>query len=113
MLRQQRDPDCPRVPRAKVLGDLTILAAEVERGTIVRREDPNYALLSQATQTIQRFLDCVLLEERVDVAVPEQGSLQYDDQWLAQWEHDPPRDFDIDFWQGLWDHSSLFGPNLP
>lgn len=110
LLRQQREPNCPQVPRARVLADLTVLAAEVERGTIVRQEDPNYALLSQATRTIQRFLDCVLLDGATEVTVQEQQPSQYDDQWLAQWEHDP-RDFDIDFWQGLGDHAFLFGLN--
>lgn len=111
MLRQQRDSDCPRVPRAKVLEDLTVLAAEVERGTVVRREEPNYALLSKATQTIQRFLDCIRSEERTDMAGQEQVPFQRDDHWLARWDHDP-RDFDIDFWQGLVDHSSLFNLDL-
>jgi hypothetical protein len=107
MLRQQRDSHCPRVPRAKVLEDLTVLAAEVERGTVVRREEPNYALLSKATQTIQRFLDYIHSEERTNVAVQRQVPFQSDNEWLAQWDHDP-RDFDIDFWEGLADNSSLF-----
>jgi hypothetical protein len=110
MLRQQRDLECPRVPRDKILGNLIVLTAEIERGTVVRFEEPNYALISQATQTIQRFLDCIGFEERIDPEVQEQVPFLWDDQWLAQWDHDP-REFDIDFWQGLGDHSSL--TNLP
>jgi hypothetical protein len=111
LLRQLKSPDCPRVPKAKVLGDLTILAAEIERGTVMQREEPNFALFSQATQTIQRFLDYTCFEEKIEVAVQEQVPFQCNDQWLEQWDH--PRDFDIDFWQELGDHSLLFNPGLP
>ena len=110
LLRQQRESDCPRVPRAKVLGDLTVLAAELERGTVVLHEDPNYALFSQATHTIQRYLDR-LLEEKTGGTVQEQAPSQLNDQWLAEWDHDP-KDFDIDFWQELGIHSSPFSPGL-
>ena len=112
MLRQRRDSDYPRVLKANVLEDLTILAAEVERGTVVRCEEPNYALLSKAAQTIQRFLDCIHSEERIDVAAQEQTRIQSNNDWLGQWDHDP-RDFDIEFWQGLVDHSSPFILDLP
>lgn len=111
MLRQQRDSNCPRVPKAKVLEDLTVLAAEVERGTVVRREEPNYALLSKATQTIQRFLNCIHCEEKSNMAAQQQMAFPCDNDWLAQWDHDS-RDFDIDFWEGLVDNSSLFNVDL-
>ncbi|TVY32717.1 hypothetical protein LSUB1_G007604 [Lachnellula subtilissima] len=112
ILRHQRDPRCPRVPRAKVLQDLTILAAEVERGTVVRREEPNYALLFKATQAIQRFLDRILSEESTHVVAQQEIPFQSDNNWLAQLDHEP-RDFDFDFWEGLVDNSSLFNLNFP
>jgi hypothetical protein len=111
MLRQQRDSNCPQVPKAKVLQDLTILAAEVERGTVVRREEPNYALLSKATQTIQSFLDYTYSEERTIVAAQQQAPSEYDNDWLAQWDHET-RDFDVNFWEALVDNSSLFNIDL-
>ncbi|KAE9377413.1 hypothetical protein N431DRAFT_480455 [Stipitochalara longipes BDJ] len=112
ILRQQRVSHCPRVVKAKVLEDLTVLAAEVGRGTVVRSEEPNYALLFKATQTIQRFLDYIHSEESTNVAAQQQASFQSsDNDWLAQWDHEP-RDFDIDFWQGLVDDPSLFNLNF-
>lgn len=110
MLRQ-REPDYPQVPRARVLQDLTVLAAEVERGTVVRPEEPNYALLSKATQTIQRFLDVIHSEEMIERAVLEQAPSQDDGQRMTQLDHDS-WDFDIGFWQGLVDHSFLFNSDL-
>jgi hypothetical protein len=111
ILRQQRDSRCPRVARAKVLEDLTVLAAEVGRGTVVRREEPNYALLFKATQTIQRFLDYIHSEESTNDAAQQQVPLQSENDWLSQWDH-VPRDFDIDFWEGLVDNLSLFNLNF-
>lgn len=111
ILRQQRDPHCPRVPRAKVLEDLTVLAAEVGRGTVVRPEEPNYALIFKATQTIQRFLNYIHSEESTNIAAQQQASSQSNNDWLAQWDHEP-RDFDIDFWEGLVDNSSLLNLNF-
>jgi hypothetical protein len=110
LLKQRKEPTSPRIPAAKVITDLTVLAAEIDRGTVVRPEDPNYALLSEAAQTIQRFLDGVL-GEKAGLVVQEQMGFQFDDQWLAQWAQDP-KDFDIDFWHGLGDHSSLFGVDV-
>ena len=112
MLRQQRDSDYPRVPKVKVLEDLTVLAAEVERGTVVRPEEPNYALLSNAAQAIHRFLNCIHSDEGIGVTAQEQTQFASNNDWLEQWDHDP-LEFDIDFWQGLGDHSASFNIDLP
>ena len=85
--------------------DLTVLAAEVGRGTVVQREEPNDALIFKATQTIQRFLDYIHSEETTNVEAQQQAPFQSNNDWLAQWDHEP-RDFDIDFWEGLVDNSS-------
>lgn len=42
---------------SKVFQGLSILVGEVERGTLVYVDSPNYALLSRATQTIHSLLD--------------------------------------------------------
>lgn len=107
ILRQQRDPTCCRVSTDQVLTDLTVLAAEVNQGTVVRPEDPNFALLSESMQTIQRFLAQIHGQEKTSGGMPEQYG-GCDTEWLMQWDQDP-KDFDIDFWQGLWDHSLLNG----
>ncbi len=42
---------------AKVVRDLGIVVTSVDLGTIVRSTEPNYALLSRATNTIKKFLE--------------------------------------------------------
>ncbi|KAJ5095445.1 hypothetical protein NUU61_004801 [Penicillium alfredii] len=121
------------LPRTKLLQDLSVFAAEVQIGTIVRPGDPNYALLSKATQTIQRFLDSVHAEPAPQLApnrapapntanstsTPDpdpasgpsavaatQGTSSED--WAALLNQDL-WDFEAGFWQSLADHPSLLG----
>lgn len=101
---------CLKTGRSKVLRDLAVLAAEVEQGTIVKPEDPNYAVLAQAAQTIQRFLDLIHNEDQrlmasTEVSVPNQAEDDYT--WAASlgseiW------DSEISFWQSLAEHPSPF-----
>lgn len=98
----------PRVHRARALQDLSVFVAEVQIGTIVRAGDPNYALLSKATSTIQRFLDTTHSDARAESTgqVNEWASLLSQDLW----------DFEAGFWQSLADHPSLLAaiePSLP
>lgn len=101
---------CLKTNRSKVLRDLAVLSAEVEQGTIVKPEDPNYAVLAQAAQTIQRFLDLIHNEDQrlrasTEVSVPNQAEDDYT--WAASlgseiW------DSEISFWQSLAEHPSPF-----
>lgn len=100
-----------RASRAKVLRDLTVLAAEVERGTIVKPENPNYALLAKATQTIHRFLDFIHSDDPRDRATGTAESMldpTVDElSWTATLEPEL-WDSEFAFWQGLADHPSVF-----
>lgn len=94
---------CLKTARAKVLRDLTILAAEVEQGTIVKLEDPNYALLAQAARIIQRFLDLIHSEDQGLRAATETSlSNPADDDcaWMASLGPEA-WDSEITFWQSL------------
>jgi len=86
-----------------------VFVAEVQIGTIVRPGDPNYALLSKATSTIQRFLDS--FQSDVGQPSPEAGHEEGSDDWalLSQdlW------DFEAGFWQSLADHPSLLALDSP
>ena len=101
---------CLRTARAKVLRDLTVLAAEVEQGTIVKPEDSNYALFAQAAQTIERFLDLIHSDDQRPVASTEsslQSHAKDNYTWAASlgpeiW------DSEISFWQSLAEHPSPF-----
>ncbi|CAG7924654.1 unnamed protein product [Penicillium olsonii] len=103
MLKQKM----PRAHRTRSLQDLSVFVAEVQIGTIVRAGDPNYALLSKATRTIQRFLDTT----RSDALVEPVGQ---EDEWAALLSQDL-WDFEAGFWQSLADHPSLLAiePSLP
>jgi hypothetical protein len=98
----------PRAHRTRTLQDLSVFVAEVQIGTIVRPGDPNYALLSKATRTIQRFLDSTH-SDPVPVESVGQG-----DEWAALLSQDL-WDFEAGFWQSLADHPSLLAiePELP
>lgn len=101
---------CLRTGRAKVLRDLTVLAAEVEQGTIVKPEDSNYAVLAQAAQTVERFLDLIHSDDQRPTASTEaslQSHAEEDYTWATSlgpeiW------DSEISFWQSLAEHPSPF-----
>lgn len=82
-------------------------------GTMVRLGDPEYVLLSKATQTIQRFLDS-FNSDTVPVAGSEvhghheEGS----DDWAALLSQDL-WDFEAGFWQSLADHPALLAVDPP
>ena len=89
-----------------------MFVAEVQIGTIVKPGDPNYALLSKATSTIQRFLDSF----HSDAGQPplEAGHEEGSDDWATLLSQDL-WDFEAGFWQSLADHPSLLAldPPLP
>ncbi|KAI9926297.1 hypothetical protein MW887_004061 [Aspergillus wentii] len=97
MLRERDALSTARISWTKTLQDLTVFVAEVEVGTIIRPGDPNYALLSKATQTIQKFLDSVHSE-----MAPHAGSAD----WTAVLGQDA-WDFEFAFWENLADHPLL------
>lgn len=106
MLNQHPAPPCLRVSRARVLQDLAVLAAEVERGTVVKAEDPNYAILSKATQIIQRFLDFINSEVSMETMPQLPEELHPDAMWGQHLGQDLESEFS--FWQGIADHPSLY-----
>ncbi|KAJ5239473.1 hypothetical protein N7468_004092 [Penicillium chermesinum] len=92
------------VSRTKILQDLSVFVAEVQIGTIVQPGDPNYALLSKAAQTIQRFLDSIHSDSVQVQTVPERD--EGSDDWTALLSQDL-WDFEAGFWQSLADHPAL------
>lgn len=51
----------PPVNQSKVIRLLIVLVAELETGTLAKPDEPNYGLVSTATETIQGFLNSVQL----------------------------------------------------
>lgn len=125
---QKPNPAGSRICRTKTLRDLNVLVAEVQVGTIVRPGDPNYALLSKATQTIQRFLDSVHadpglhirheitahIDNHDDTGAAGVSGVGGSEDWAALLSQDL-WDFEAGFWQSLADHPSLsaLDPPLP
>ena len=73
MLKEHRTLTEGRSSWSKTILNLGIFVAQVQVGSIVRRGDPNYALISKATQTIERFLDSI---QREGIQSPTQLSPQ-------------------------------------
>ncbi|KAH7129254.1 putative Zn(II)2Cys6 transcription factor [Dactylonectria macrodidyma] len=104
------------INRAKIIRDLSVLIAEIETGTLVQLDDPNYKLLNGASQAIKSLLDR-LLSGRLPSAPPCQPSdqasssilnAQGHDIW-SPWETMCLRDFETEFWLNLAEHPLLIG----
>lgn len=110
-LLKQHSHSLPGISQTKSLRDLSVFVAEVQIGTLVKVGDPNYALLSKATHTIQRFLDSFTS----DASHPQySGTDDTNEDWAALLSQDL-WDFEAGFWQNLADHPSLLvlDPPLP
>ncbi|KAF7714941.1 Fungal Zn(2)-Cys(6) binuclear cluster domain-containing protein [Penicillium ucsense] len=102
-LLKQHSHSIPGISQTKSLRDLSVFVAEVQIGTLVKIGDPNYALLSKATHTIQKFLDSF----NSDASHPQySGNDDPNEDWAALLSQDL-WDFEAGFWQNLADHPSL------
>ncbi|PSN72388.1 hypothetical protein BS50DRAFT_485249 [Corynespora cassiicola Philippines] len=109
---------------AKVIQDLHVVVAEVESGTLVREEDPNYALLSRAALTIKSLLERILSRELgrgggvgAGAGAGAEGAgdmgvqmpvLAGDEEWRP-WDSYDLQDFEEGFWTNLAGHPFLVG----
>ncbi|CAG8362044.1 unnamed protein product [Penicillium salamii] len=105
MLKQGHMLNEARASRSKTLMNLGIFVAQVQVGSIVRRGDPNYALISKATQAIERFLDSVHRDGSQVPAQPPSHPVDNGD-WDTFFSQDLC-DFETVFWDNLADHPSL------
>lgn len=89
--------------------DLSVLVAEIRTGAVIQAGEPNFALFTRATSTIQSLLDSVMtwgqprpetLNSQVDPPA------QYMDRWGPCINFDP-WEFEIDFWANLAEHPTL------
>lgn len=101
---------------AKVLQDLSVLVAQVETGAFVDVDDPNYALLSSATQTIKTLLNRVLsgpfTSKPPSAGTAHSGPAELlastEEEWIPWTTHDN-WDFELEFWNNLAEHPILTG----
>jgi hypothetical protein len=101
---------CDALQDAQTIRDLGIVVTEVDLGTIVRPMESNYALLSRAVDTIKKFLIRFHAQDR-QAGLPQStgisATIPDDNIWDFQ-SHLEPWDFEINFWDTLAEHPSMF-----
>jgi hypothetical protein len=119
LANQSHANETPQSGISKIFQDLSILVGEVESGTLVYVDSPNYALLSQATQTIKSLLDRMIFPSHIShsmaatsgnpsVGLAGSGNITAlnDGSW-GLWDDSSLQDFEINFWHNLADHPFL------
>ncbi|KAJ5087375.1 hypothetical protein N7456_010991 [Penicillium angulare] len=106
IINKRNTPMPVGMSKAKVLQDMSLYVAEIQRGGIVLKEDPIYVLLSRATETVQKLLDSFYSGNNQVESEPDYANEIESTDWatvLGQdlWE------FETEFWQNLANHPSL------
>jgi hypothetical protein len=114
LLHHAIDTKNPEISVAKLIRNLSVLVAEVENGALARLEDPNYALLSSAVQTISSLLDRLIAnrftQEAATQPAPDSITLPtatYTDESWNLWDASGLQDFPPEFWTSLAEHPFL------
>ncbi|KAL6856629.1 hypothetical protein J3F83DRAFT_752239 [Trichoderma novae-zelandiae] len=101
-------PDSRQFSRSKMIQALSVLVAEITIGSWIQPGEPNFALFSQATRTIQSLLDSLTALKVPSGANDSQQLLGSDvaDNWdpyinSQSWE------LEMDFWASLAEHPTL------
>ncbi|PTB70298.1 hypothetical protein BBK36DRAFT_1164847 [Trichoderma citrinoviride] len=101
-------PDSRQFSRSKMIQALSVLVAEITIGSWIQPGEPNFALFSQATRTIQSLLDSLTALKVPSGANDSQQLLSTDpaDNWdpyinSQSWE------LEMDFWASLAEHPTL------
>jgi hypothetical protein len=96
-----------------MLQDLSVLVVEVRLGAVIHAGEPNFALFTRATRTIQSLLDTVMvpvsqreLPQSVPTTPQQQLNFESTENW-DPWVNAEPWEFEIDFWANLGKHPSL------
>ena len=100
---------------AQAMQDLNVLVAHVESGALVLADEPNYALLAEATKTIKQLLAQLvtgkLTQHRHDRTLPAAedatAAAEELDAWLPWNTENENWEFELDFWQNLSEHPTL------
>ncbi|RDW92718.1 uncharacterized protein DSM5745_00040 [Aspergillus mulundensis] len=112
MLNRRSTPtNAPHSPSPRALQHLTVLAAELQAGSIIQPRDPNYDLMAKATHALQSFIDSAMSETMQTDYAP-----RLPDPMMDEWPgftNSLPMDFEIGFWESLADHPllNLNGPS--
>lgn len=112
MIKRRETSDAMRSSHLRVWQDLTILAAEIQMGSIVRPEEPDYALLFKATSTIQSFLESSTLQQESSATnlTAVQAPQALDDCFPML--NPDPWNLEMEFWDNLAGHPYLSNADL-
>lgn len=81
------------------------MVAEIQMGTVVRQEEPNYALLSTAAQSIRGFLESTGHSEATQHApLVTEATADYAPAEFAFHLSPDPWNLEMGFWQELTEH---------
>ncbi|KAI5456826.1 hypothetical protein BGZ63DRAFT_396226 [Mariannaea sp. PMI_226] len=114
LLQHSPTPEHEVIISPKALRDLGVLVAEVEVGTLVYKEDANYALLAGATKTIKAILDKLASTKlhqqrsnRAPLDITAQPIVEGSDGSWGPWGSSNFQDFEFNFWHTLSEHPFL------
>ncbi|OJD40320.1 zn-c6 fungal-type dna-binding domain [Diplodia corticola] len=96
------------IARSKMVQDLSVLVAEIRTGVLIQAGEPNFALFTQATRTIQSLLDSLMVWRSPPGPLYPQpdASAEFLEDWNTGIDFDP-WEFEQDFWAGLAGHPTL------
>lgn len=93
--------------RTKMVQDLSVLVAEIRTGAVIQGGEPNFALFTRATQTIQSLLDSLMVWRSPGAPANVQPSLGLNE--VEDWGvlGMDPWEFEFGFWANLAEHPTL------
>ncbi|CAH0005360.1 unnamed protein product [Clonostachys byssicola] len=108
LLNTSIPPSAVAPSRSKLVQDLSVLAAEITVGAWIQPGDPNFALFTRATKTIQSLLDS-LISWQTNPA-PAQSEQPMNENFMG--DLDPSFnfqswEFEMNFWTDLAEHPTL------
>ncbi|KKY13512.1 putative fungal specific transcription factor domain-containing protein [Diplodia seriata] len=96
------------VTRSRMVQDLSVLVAEMRAGVLIKAGEPNFALFTRATRTIQSLLDSLMVwRPDPDANADLLGcTADFLEGWQTQGGFEP-WEFEQGFWEGLAGHPTL------
>lgn len=99
---------------SKAHRELHVLVAHVDASALADVDEPNHALLAEATATIKVVVKSALLQAQRDTGVAMEGEdlmlPQSTETWMP-WPGIDSWDFELPFWTNLAEHPSLSTAN--
>ncbi|KXH32109.1 hypothetical protein CSAL01_04201 [Colletotrichum salicis] len=105
LLKANAESDVFLHSRSKMIQDLSVLVAETRTGAWIQAGEPNFALFTRATGTIQTMLDSLLAARS-----SAEEAQTTNDAPLEVWEpysNHQLWDFEMEFWSNLAEHPTL------